>query len=98
MLLEDYFEFEKFDSKFGPIERIRIKGHRIAIEHVIDYYKAGKSAEQIQREDYPSLTLEEVNATIAYYLGNKEAVEGYLEHGKRIEDAWYQEYLKYGPS
>ena len=36
MQLEDNFEFETFDSKFGPVERIRIKGHRIAIEHVIE--------------------------------------------------------------
>ena len=35
MQLEDYFEFENLPSKFGQVERIRIKGHRISIEHVL---------------------------------------------------------------
>ena len=37
---------------------------------------------------YPSLTLEEVYATITYYLQNKEAITQYLvdwiEHGRRM--------------
>ena len=41
MQLEDYFDFEKFDTKFGPVERIRIKGHRISIEHLIEYFNRG---------------------------------------------------------
>ena len=26
MQLEDYFEFEKFETKFGVVDRIRLKG------------------------------------------------------------------------
>jgi uncharacterized protein (DUF433 family) len=98
MKAEEYFEFEKFNTKFGPVERIRIKGHRIAIENVIEYYNAGKTAEHIQQEVYPSLTLDEVNAAITYYLHNKEAVDAYFGQGEKIAEAWYQDYLKYGPS
>jgi uncharacterized protein (DUF433 family) len=97
MQLEDYFEFEKFDTKFGEVERIRIKGHRIAIEHVLEHFKAGMQPDQIQREMYPTLTLEEVYATITYYLHNREAVDEYDRKGEAIAEAYYQEYQRRGP-
>jgi uncharacterized protein (DUF433 family) len=93
MKAEDYLEFERFDDKFGPVERIRIKGHRISLEHVLASYNAGMSAETIVREVYPSLTVEEVNAVIAYYVQNKAAVDAYLQRGEALEEAYYQEYL-----
>src|SRR5260370_26551314 len=98
MQLEDYFLFEKFPSKFGEVERIRIKGHRIAIQNVLEYYKAGKTAEQIQREVYPSLTLQEVYATITYYLHNQQEVEAYIERAAKIGDAYYDEWFRQEPS
>jgi uncharacterized protein (DUF433 family) len=94
MQLEDYFEFEKFDSPFGPYERMRIKGHRIAIEHVLEFYRQGISPEKIARTHYPSLSLEEVYATITYYLRNKQAVEAYLQRGEEVADGYYQEWLR----
>ena len=53
--------------------------------------------DQIQRDYYPSLTLAEVYATITYYLLNKDAVDAYVERGRRIEDAFYQEWLQQEP-
>jgi uncharacterized protein (DUF433 family) len=97
MQLEDYFEFEKFDTKFGPVERIRVKGHRIPIERVIELFNDGTPADQIQREAYPSLTREEVYATITYYLHNKAQVDAYVQRGEKIADAYYQEYREKGP-
>ena len=98
MQLEDYFEFEKFDTPYGPVERIRIKGHRIAIEHVIEFYNRGGSVEEIYKVHYPTLTAEEVFATLTYYLHNKDAVDAYNEQGEKIADAYYQEYLREEPS
>ena len=97
MQLEDYFDFEKFDTPYGPVERIRIKGHRINIEHVLEFYNNGASAEEIHKVHYPSLTLEEVYATLAYYLHNKDAVDAYNEQGEKIAEAYYQEWLRRGP-
>ena len=97
MQLEDYFDFETFDTKFGPCERIRIKGHRISIEHVLEFYKAGMSPEVIQRDQYPSLTLEQVYATITYYLHKQAEVEAYLKRGEEVGEAYYQEYLQKEP-
>jgi uncharacterized protein (DUF433 family) len=98
MQLEDYFEFEKVDSKFGPIERIRIKDHRIAIEKVIEYFNQGMEPKQIAGEIYPSLSLEEVYATITYYLHNKTEVDAYIQRGEAIGEAYYQEWLQQEPA
>jgi uncharacterized protein (DUF433 family) len=97
MRLEDYFEFEKFDTKFGPTERIRLKGSRIAIEVIIDDFNAGATADQIQK-NYPTISLEQVYAAITYYLHNQPEVDAYIQRGRAIEDAYYQEYLNQGPS
>jgi uncharacterized protein (DUF433 family) len=96
MQLEDYFEFETFATKFGPAERIRLKGSRIAIEVIIDDFNAGATAEQIQK-NYPTISLEQVYAAITYYLHSKPEVDAYIQRGRTIEDAYYQEYLKKGP-
>jgi uncharacterized protein (DUF433 family) len=81
MLLEDYFNF------LSP-EDIRLKGTRIGIETVLyDYVYHAQTAEEIA-QTYPSLSLEQVYATILYYLQHKEAVSQYLtewvEHGDRM--------------
>lgn len=97
MQLEDYFEFETFDTKFGPVERISFKGHRIKLENVVELFQEGQQPDQIQREAYPSLTLEQVYAAITYYLHNKQAVDEYNERGEKIADAYYQEWLQQEP-
>lgn len=81
MQLEDYFDFQ------APND-IRIKGHRIGIETVLyDYIFKAQTPEEIAAR-WNTLTLEEVYATILYYLHNKEQVHNYLtewiEHGRRM--------------
>jgi uncharacterized protein (DUF433 family) len=70
---------------------IRIRGTRVGSETVLyDFIHRGHSPEAIAAR-YPSLTLEQVYATITYYLHNREAVERYLadwlEHGRRMREA-----------
>lgn len=73
MQIEDYFDFLAPDD-------IRIRGHRIGIETVLDaYLRHGMTAEKIQ-ETWPTLTLEEVYATLLYYYANREQVQEYLAH------------------
>ena len=81
MQLEQYFDFLAPDD-------IRIKGHRIGIESVLyEYLFREQTPEQIARR-FPSLTLEQIYATILYYLSNREKVEAYvkdwLEWGERM--------------
>lgn len=71
MQLEDYFDFQSPDD-------IRLKGTRVGIETILyDFIHRSRTPEEIV-ESYPSLTLEQVYATILYYLHNKEAVSAYL--------------------
>ena len=71
MQIKDYFNFLVEDD-------IRIKGTRIGIETVLyDYIHNGQTAEAIA-DRYYTLTLEQVYATILYYLQNREKVGAYL--------------------
>ncbi|HTU91012.1 MAG TPA: DUF433 domain-containing protein [Gemmataceae bacterium] len=97
MQLEDYFEFEKCDTQFGEIDRIRFKGRRIALEHVLEPYLQGESAERIYYNYRHALTLEQVYAAITFYLNRKTEIDSYLERGRDLEDKLYQEYLKKEP-
>lgn len=96
MQLEDYFDFEKFDTKHGTAERIRVKGTRVAIEIIIHDYLDGLTPEQIA-SSYPTVSLEQVFATLTYYLRSKAEVDAYMERGERIAEAYYQEYQQRGP-
>ena len=72
MQLEDYFDFLRPDD-------IRIKGSRIGIETVLyDYINEADTAEEIAQR-YDTISLEQVYATILYYLHNKEKIHAYLE-------------------
>lgn len=81
--LEDYFNF------LTPND-IRLKGTRVGIETILyDYIYHAKTPEEISKT-YPSLTLEQVYATILYYLHDKEKITNYLtawiEHGERMRE------------
>src|SRR5947209_5716767 len=83
MQLEDYFDFVAADD-------IRLKGTRVGIETVLYDYIYGSRLPETIAERYPSLTIEQVYATITYYLHNKDAVTIYLanwlEHGNRMRE------------
>jgi uncharacterized protein (DUF433 family) len=71
MQLEEYFDFWAPDD-------IRIKGTRIGIEDVLyEYIHNVRSPEEIKDRFY-TVSLEQVYATILYYLSNKERVSAYL--------------------
>ncbi len=58
---------------------IRIRGTRVGIETVLyDYLHGSQSPESIASR-YPALTLEQVYATITYYLHNEQAARDCLE-------------------
>ncbi len=82
MQIEDYFEFVDTDA-------IRIKGHRLGIEHVLRYYRDGYSPEQIA-DEFPGLSLEKIHATIIYYLRNRAAVDAYLDRTEERAEREYQ--------
>ena len=81
MKLEEYFDF------FAP-DDIRIKGTRVGIESVLyEYIHRERNPEAIAHR-FPSLTLEQIYATILFYLRNKTQMDDYmsdwLEFGQRM--------------
>jgi uncharacterized protein (DUF433 family) len=97
MQLEDYFEFSEPYASLSlaldkaPEMAIRIKGHRIGIEHVLAYYHEGYTPEEIAQE-FPGLSLEKIYATITFYLAHQESLDVYLARlrarDRRIYRAW----------
>lgn len=76
MRLEDYFDYLSQDD-------IRVKGTRVGIETILtDYLSLGLFPEQIATR-YPTLTLEQVYATLTYYWHNQTEVEAYLLRGDK---------------
>lgn len=82
MQLEDYFNF------LGP-NTIRLKGHRLGIEDILELYDDGYSAEQIALE-FPGLSLEQIHATITYYWHNKDEIDAYLSRLDKLVEASMQ--------
>jgi uncharacterized protein (DUF433 family) len=70
MRLEDYFDFVAPDV-------IRLKGRRIGLEHIVELYHTGMTAEQIAAH-FGDLELELVYGAITYYLHNRADVDATL--------------------
>ena len=81
MLLEDYFDFLSENE-------IRLKGHRIGIEDVLYEYIYNEATPAEIDERFPTLSVEQIYATILYYLNNRERMDAYLsawlQHGRRM--------------
>lgn len=81
MQLEQYFDFTAGDV-------IRIAGTRVGIETVVGDYLEGASPEEIAIR-YPTLSLEQIHATITYYLAHRATVEDYVARVRaRQTEAW----------
>ena len=61
---------------------IRVGGTRVTLDTVIARFQVGDTPEEIQ-SGFPSLTLEQVDATIDWYLNQKAEADEYLEEGRR---------------
>ena len=59
-----------------------ITGSRVTLDSIVHEFKSGATAEQIQ-EDFPSVTLSEIYAVIAYFLQHARAVDDYLSEQAR---------------
>jgi uncharacterized protein (DUF433 family) len=71
MDIKSYFEFLAPDD-------IRIKGTRIGVESILyEYVHRGQMAEDIAAR-FPTVSLEQVYATLLFYLTNREELDTYL--------------------
>lgn len=62
---------------FTDTDEILLTGTRIGLEQIVEAYEAGASAEEIAWR-YPAAALDQIHATIAYYLSRKGEVQAYL--------------------
>jgi uncharacterized protein (DUF433 family) len=82
MNLDTYFEI------VGP-DDIRIKGHRVGMDDVLGYYLDGYSPDEIAAQ-LPTLSLEQIYATITYYLHNRAEMDAYLARLTSRREQRYQ--------
>ena len=75
----------------------RIGGTRVRLETVITAFQNGCTAEEILLK-YPSLTLGDIYAVIAYYLMHREVVEVYFESRQVLTQETEREIEKRHPS
>src|SRR5213593_2468518 len=57
---------------------VHITGSRVTLDTLVGAFRNGATAEQIQ-DSFPSLSLQQVYAVIAYYLEHQGDVESYLK-------------------
>jgi uncharacterized protein (DUF433 family) len=84
--LEEYFDFLSPDD-------IRIKGHRIGIDDVLEYFLDGYTPEEIAA-NLPTLSLEKIYATITYYLHNRAEIDAYLLRLRQWREQRYQKWAE----
>ena len=58
-----------------------VHGSRVSLDSVVYGFLNGDSPETI-RNNFPSLSLEQVYGTIAFYLGRQAEMDAYLHAGK----------------
>jgi uncharacterized protein (DUF433 family) len=83
MQLEAYFDF------LSPTD-IRLKGHRVGIDTVLSYYLEGYTPEETAANLLTS-SLEEIHATITYYLHNRTQIDTHLAELNDWREQHYQE-------
>lgn len=84
MELESYFNFVADDA-------IRLKDTRVGIETILHDYLLGVTPEEILIR-YPTLSLQQIYATITYYLIERETLDLYLERIQlQRKEAWDQQ-------
>src|SRR5258708_5103220 len=64
-----------------------LAGSRVPIDRIVWEYRNGEDPETIQSH-YPTLSLEQVDGAITFYLNHKEEVEQVIEERKREEEAY----------
>jgi uncharacterized protein (DUF433 family) len=82
MRLQDYLDF------LDP-HVIRLKGHRIGLEDIIEAHQDGESPEQIATF-YQTVSLEQVYGAITYYLHYRAETDEYIRRVNAIREARIQ--------
>jgi len=74
----------------------RVKGTRVALDSIIYQFQQGRSPEAIQ-DAFPSLSLSQVYAAIAYYLDHQTELDQYLANQEAMEEEISKELARLFP-
>jgi len=80
----------------GVPDSITFVGHRIDLNHVLDRYHAGMTADEIAQE-FDTLPLANIQAAIAYYEQHRAALDIWLASVHHYLDHERQEYERQHP-
>jgi uncharacterized protein (DUF433 family) len=75
---------------------LRLRDHRIGVQHVVDFYNDGYSPEMLL-EQFPTLSLALIHKTIAFYLENQPEVDAYIAEAQDDLDR-HERSVPRGPS
>lgn len=64
------------------VGRLVVVGGRVPLDTLVAAFRRGESPESIQ-ESYPTVTLADVYAVLAYYLRHREEVEAHIAERER---------------
>ena len=64
---------------------VRVRGTRVRLDTVVYAFNQGASGEEILQQ-YPSLALADIYATISYYLKHRSSVDDYLKERQQRHD------------
>ena len=59
-----------------------VAGVRISLDSIVSSFNSGESPETI-RQNFPSLTLEQIYGAIAFYLGHRDEVDANILEGEK---------------
>jgi uncharacterized protein (DUF433 family) len=68
-----------------------IAGTRVALDSIVYRWREGLSAETIQNDCFPVLTLSHVFGALAYYLDHQAEIDEYLIKSEEEEEAFVQQ-------
>jgi uncharacterized protein (DUF433 family) len=72
-----FMQVEDFLDIISPDE-IRLRGHRIWIEHVLEEHLGREMTPVELTRRFPTLSMQQVLAVLLYYHSNRELMDGYL--------------------
>lgn len=68
-----------------------VAGTRVSLDSLVYRWREGLSAETIQRDCFPVLTLSHVYGALAYYLDHKDEIDEYLVQQEAEEEVVRQQ-------
>ena len=71
---------EPVPLRTDPHGVIRVGGTRVPLDTIVVAYREGATAEEIA-EQYPSVALSDIYASLSYYLRHRSEIDAYLAQG-----------------